>query len=179
MPAARPGSPDESRVYYLIGYTPPAGKGPRDWRRLKVEVKRPGLRVRGVAQARVVARDEFLGRLGAVTVRFVVPSVTGLRVSTPILSPRLLPPKEGRSRQPAILARREFEPSGSLYCQFHVFGATVRSRGPQVEASFELRRRSGEVVRRGSPSLIEPSQDGRLVRLLGLPSMVSRKATTS
>ena len=80
-----------------------------------------------------------------------------------------LPPKEGRPRQPALLARREFEPSGSLYCQFHVFGATVRGRGPQVEASFELRRGSGEVVRRGPPSLIEPTPDGRLVRLLGLP----------
>src|SRR2546427_637783 len=234
---------EESRVYYLLGYTPPPGKGPRDWRRLKVEVKRPGLQVRarkgytlrtiaemaaaaeaqlasrvrrpkptkgaeaaaeapphpadlaralagvheldaiplramayaleerpggllrtliaveadtrtlanlggeerpravlslsivvthrdsgqmrrvdqrvevdagttrawqgwlavsrefslppGVSQARVVVRDEFLGRLGAVTVRFVVPSVTGLRVSTPILSPRLLRSKEG------------------------------------------------------------------------------------
>ncbi len=308
---------EESRVYYLLGYTPPPGKGPRDWRKLKVQVKRPGLEVRarkgytlrtiadmvaaaeaqlasrvrrpkpakdaeaaaeapllpadvaralatghdldaiplramayafeerpggllrtliaveadtrtlanlggeerpravlslcivvthrdsgqtrrldqrvevdagatrawegwlavsrefilppGVAQARVVVRDEFLGRLGAVTVRFVVPPATGLRVSTPILSPRLLPSRRGTPLRPALLARREFEPSGLLYCQFHVFGAAVQGRGPQVEASFELRRGSGEVVRRGPPSLIEASVDGRLVRLLGLP----------
>ena len=50
-----------------------------------------------------------------------------------------------------------------------MFGAAVGGRGPQVEASFELRRGSGEVVRRGPPSLIEPSPDGGLVRLLGLP----------
>jgi VWFA-related protein len=25
---------DESRVYYLLGYTPPPGMGPRDWRKL-------------------------------------------------------------------------------------------------------------------------------------------------
>ncbi|HVQ29034.1 MAG TPA: VWA domain-containing protein, partial [Vicinamibacteria bacterium] len=37
---------EESRVYYLLGYAPPEGKGPRDWRKLKVEVKRPGFQVR-------------------------------------------------------------------------------------------------------------------------------------
>jgi VWFA-related protein len=308
---------EESRVYYLLGYTPPPGKGPRDWRKLKVDVKRPGLKARarkgytlrtiaeivaaaegriaakaqrkptrgattstlgpplpadvaralasahdadaiplramayvfeerpggtlrtvitvevgtsalanlggeerprtvlslsiaathrdsgqlrrvdqhvevdagatrawqgwltlsrefelppGVAQARVVVRDEFLGLLGAVTVRFVVPPVTGLRVSTPVLTPRLWPRKEGTPLQPVLLARRDFSPSGLLYCQFQVFGVSVRGGpGPQVEASVELRRGNGEVVRRGSPSLIAPSPDGRLVHLLGLP----------
>jgi VWFA-related protein len=37
---------DQSRTYYLLGYYPPQGKGARDWRRVKVEVRRPGLRVR-------------------------------------------------------------------------------------------------------------------------------------
>jgi VWFA-related protein len=37
---------DESRVYYLLGFHPPEGKSAREWRNLKVEVKRPGLRVR-------------------------------------------------------------------------------------------------------------------------------------
>ena len=37
---------DESRTYYLLGYAPPEGKGPRDWRKVKVEIKRPGLEVR-------------------------------------------------------------------------------------------------------------------------------------
>ena len=37
---------EESRTYYLLGYSPPDGKGPRDWRKLKVEVHRPGLEVR-------------------------------------------------------------------------------------------------------------------------------------
>jgi VWFA-related protein len=37
---------DESRVYYLLGYAPPEGKGSRDWRKLRVEVGRPGVRVR-------------------------------------------------------------------------------------------------------------------------------------
>ena len=37
---------DESRVYYMLGYQPPSGKGPRDWRKLKVDVNRPGTTVR-------------------------------------------------------------------------------------------------------------------------------------
>ena len=36
----------ESRSYYLLGIHPADGKGPRDWRKLKVEVTRPGLKVR-------------------------------------------------------------------------------------------------------------------------------------
>ena len=36
----------ESRVFYLLGYYPPEGKSDRKWRKLKVEVTRPGLTVR-------------------------------------------------------------------------------------------------------------------------------------
>jgi len=36
----------ESRVFYLLGLHPLPGKSARDWRKLRVEVKRPGLRVR-------------------------------------------------------------------------------------------------------------------------------------
>jgi hypothetical protein len=122
----------------------------------------------GVAQARVVVRDEFLGRLGAVTVRFEVPPASGLRVSTPILTTRVSPAKAGAPSRPMLVAGREFAPSGQLYCQFQVFGAATGA-APHVEATYALRRSTGEVVRQGSPSLIAPGPDGRLVRLLGLP----------
>lgn len=306
-------SGEESRVYYLIGYTPPPGKGPRDWRKLKVEVKRPGLTVRarkgytlrtsveilaadearsaaasragasadrpgstgrlaplpvavaralasprqvddipvrarayvfgprprglsrtvvtvevntsaianlggeeraravlslsiaathrdsgetahvdqrvqveggetaawqgwlavnrefelapGVVQARVVVRDEFLGRVGADTTRFVVPPASGLAISTPILTPRTWRPREGGPPQPVLVARREFEPAGPLYCYFEVFGA---GRGP-VQTMVELRRRGGEVVRQDPRRPIEPTLDGRLVRFFNFP----------
>jgi VWFA-related protein len=36
----------ESRVFYLLGLHPLPGKSARDWRKLRVEVKRPGLKVR-------------------------------------------------------------------------------------------------------------------------------------
>jgi VWFA-related protein len=37
---------DESRVFYLLGFTAPEGKAPREWRRLTVTTTRPGLEVR-------------------------------------------------------------------------------------------------------------------------------------
>ncbi len=306
---------DESRVYYLLGYSPPAGKGPRDWRKLKVEVKRPELKVRarkgytlrtlaeiavaaeakpvaktdrsrkgenatgvaplarvpadvaralasahdtdaiplramaysfdgrpsgtvrtvlaveadtqslanlggeerprvvlslsisathrdsgktqhvdqrvvvdagfrkaiegwlavsrefdlpsGVAQARIVVRDEFLGRVGALTLRFVVPEAAGLRISTPILTDRLMPVGTATAALPVLLARREFPSSANLYCQFQVFGAGASSAPDQgVEGSYLLRRTDGAVVRQGVQSPITRSADGRLVRLL-------------
>jgi VWFA-related protein len=36
----------ESRVFYLLGFPPPEGKAPGRWRKLRVEVKTPGLTVR-------------------------------------------------------------------------------------------------------------------------------------
>jgi VWFA-related protein len=306
---------DESRTYYLLGYAPPEGKGPRDWRMLKVEVKKPGLKVRarkgftlrttaeiaaaaeaaarpstgkdtakkkaaagekpaprlptdvaralatahdadaiplrampyafddrppgairtllaveadmrsianlggeehprmvlslsisathrdtgktqrldqrievdattlkawegwlalsrefdlppGVAQARVVVRDEFLGRLGAVTVPFVVPTSGGLRVSTPILTDRLSTPAKDKPAYPVLVAHRQFA-AGRLYCQFQVFGAGA-GPNPGILASYELRHAGGDVVRQSPATPIAPSPDGRLVRLLAL-----------
>jgi VWFA-related protein len=37
---------EESRVYYLLGFNAPDGKATQKWRKLKVEVKRAGLKVR-------------------------------------------------------------------------------------------------------------------------------------
>ncbi|HXB55935.1 MAG TPA: VWA domain-containing protein [Vicinamibacteria bacterium] len=37
---------EESRVFYLLGFYPPEGKSTRAWRKLRVEVKRSGLKVR-------------------------------------------------------------------------------------------------------------------------------------
>lgn len=121
----------------------------------------------GVAQARIVVRDEFLGRVGAVTVRFVVPESAGLRISTPILTDRLLPAPAGAGAQPVLLAHREFASSANLYCQYQVFGAGVEgAAGGVIEASYELRRANGDVLRQGTQSPITRGTDGSLVRLL-------------
>jgi hypothetical protein len=121
-----------------------------------------------VNQARIVMRDEFLGRIGALTLRFVVPPAAGLRLSTPLLTNRVSLSRDGPAR-PILVAHREFFASDPLYCQFEVFGvAERRGAGPTVQASYELRRRNGDVVRRSEPSLVSPSADGRLLRLVAM-----------
>jgi hypothetical protein len=309
---------DESRTYYLLGYTPPEGKGPRDWRKLKVEVKRPGLKVRarkgytlraaasvagaaatpaagkdrakskdkrsmdgsteakrlspdvdralaraedadgihllakaytlddrpagtvrtllaveidartraglasaagarsvftlsltaahrdtgrtqrldqrleldasgarepngwltlsrefdlapGVVHARVVVRNETDGKLGALSLRFVVPETKAFRVSTPVLTDRATTTDPNGPGRPVPTAHRDFGPSGRIYCQFQVFGPANGAWpvGP-IEASYVIRKRDGEVTEQSDPSPIRSSPDGRLVRLLVL-----------
>ncbi|HVQ30914.1 MAG TPA: VWA domain-containing protein [Vicinamibacteria bacterium] len=290
---------EESRVYYLLGFAPPEGKGPRDWRKLRVEVSRPGVRVRarrgytlrsatevsasgpsrqgerprdvarallapqqrediplrarayafegrpggdvavvvaveadlatlpnlggqqsprsvfslsiaathrdsgkvhrvdqrvvveaglgrawegwlalqrdlelppGVVQARVVLRDEFLGRVGAITIRFEVPEPGGLRLTTPILTDRLRPVPKGTTPAPVLLARREFAPSGRLYCQFQVLGAGVLARDPAgVESRYLLRHALGATVSQGAIGPMTGAREGRLTSFFGLP----------
>ncbi len=112
--------------------------------------------------------------MGAVTTRFEIPPLQGLRLATPILTDELRAPlQEGARPQLLIPARRTFRTTtGSLYCQMQVLGAVPSSpQGsvPQVEASYVLRRAGGTVVSRGAPSLIPAVPGGPIVRLLGLP----------
>jgi VWFA-related protein len=297
---------DESRTYYLLGYAPPGGKGPRDWRKLRVEVKRAGLEVRarrgytlrtraeiaaagaparaprggegaapivppditrallrpegqsdlpvralaysleerpgglvavalaveadlsslanlggvdrprgalslsivathrdtgfaarvdqlitvdaglgtgwegslalhrelllppGIVQARVVVRDEFLGRLGATTVRFEVPPPGGLRLSTPVLTDRLRRGPAGEPARPVMRARRDFVTGADLYCFFQVFGAAARVGGA-LESSVLLRASDGRTILEEAPSSMAIGTDGRRVRVVRLP----------
>src|SRR5439155_1218704 len=214
---------EESRVYYLLGYAPPEGKGPRDWRKLKVEVGRPGLKVRArkgytlrtaaeiasAAEARLAAqsrpaspkagagreagpapllptdvaralasvRDTDAIPLRAMAYAFEGRPTGAVRTLIAVEADmRSLANLGGEDHPRAVLtlsiaaAHREFPSGDRLYCQFEVFGAAPRSGpGSGVEASYELRRRDGEVMRRGEPSLVSPSADGRLLRLLALP----------
>jgi VWFA-related protein len=125
----------------------------------------------GVTQVRVVARDEKSGRIGAVTLRFEVPPLEGLRLSTPILADEVKPaPKESGRLLPVIGAHRAFKALGRLYCQFQVFGASRNPKdgAPKVEASYTLRRAAGGEIRRATPSLIAAAPDGPVMRLIGL-----------
>ena len=125
----------------------------------------------GVHQARVVVRDRSTGRMGAVTQRFEVPFPGELRLSTPILTDRLVPAQGQQKRpQPALSAHRTFLSSGGLYCQFEVFGAArdPRTGAPRVAAGLEIRTHDGRLVRSVEPTPIDPDADGRLVRLVGM-----------
>jgi hypothetical protein len=93
-------------------------------------------------------------------------------VSTPLLTDRLEPAREGQSRpQPALAAHRSFAAGGGLYCEFEVFGAARPPGGgtPQVSAGVALWTSDGRLVFDQEPTPIAADRDGRVVRLVGMP----------
>jgi len=70
----------ESRVYYLLGFHPRADRKPGDWRKLKVEVTRPGLTVRTRKGYRLRAAGEDGGR---------AESAAGPRKASPVMTAAL------------------------------------------------------------------------------------------
>jgi VWFA-related protein len=125
----------------------------------------------GGYQARVVVRDKLNGRVGSVIHDFEVPELSGLRVSTPILTDAL---QEGAPAaalpKPVLEARREFGQGLTLYCQYQVYGAVKddASKLPQVSAAYAVRRRDGTVVKSAPPTRVNPTSLGSLARFLGL-----------
>jgi hypothetical protein len=122
----------------------------------------------GVNQARVVVRDEFLGRLGAVTLRFEVPQPGTFRLSSPMLTDRVMPTSAGAPARPALVARREFPAGRQVFCQYEVLGVRP-TPATVIESLVELRSSDGVAVRQALPGPIPPLPDGRLVRLLAFP----------
>jgi hypothetical protein len=134
------------------------------WLLLQRELELPP----GVVQARVVLKDEFLGRLGAVTVRFEVPEAAGPRL-TPILTDRLRAAQAGQAPRPVLVARRDFAPTSRLYCQLLVFGAQKLGQAiPAFEGRYSVRR-GGTTVREGPLRPLAAAGDGRLAGALALP----------
>jgi VWFA-related protein len=120
----------------------------------------------GVWQARVVVRDPRTEKLGSLLHTFEVPDSAGLRVSTPILGDRLEKSRVPRAR---LRLDRRFRRSDALYCQYRVFGAALdpASHRPRVTGSYTILR-DGQTVQEGAATLIEPSDDGGVRRLIGL-----------
>jgi hypothetical protein len=69
---------------------------------------------------------------------------------------------------PAMIARRTFAAGTRLLCQFEVHNAEGGASAPYVLAGYEVRTASGEVVGREEPTLLTPTADGRLARVLML-----------
>ena len=152
------------RRHERVQFTLAEGEDPA-WRAVAREFELPA----GVAQARVVVREPAGGAMGSVSRRFEVPASGILRLSTPIVT-NSLAPAEGKRPRPALAAHRVFPPEGNLYCEFEVFGA-ARAAGqtaPRVSASFTLRDGGGRVLQRAEPTLIAPTADGRLARMVGM-----------
>ena len=124
----------------------------------------------GPYQARVVVRDRNSGRVGSVTHDFDVPTPTGLRVSTPVLSDSVEANPAAGSAKPVLLARRDFESGATLFVQFGVYGAMrdQTTREARVTSSWRLRRADGTLIRSTDARPIAATSDGALIRLYGI-----------
>lgn len=112
---------------------------------------------------------ETRGRRGAASRTFDVPALAGLRLSSPILSDRL-GDRLDRAPRPVVRGLEAFWPNATLYCQFEVFGgARGPDNTPAVDAGYTLRAPNGAVVRSAPPTRIQPSPEGRVLRLFGFP----------
>jgi VWFA-related protein len=125
----------------------------------------------GAYRARIVARDRNSGKLGSLTHDFVVPSLDGFRVSSPIVTDALVTDEQSPGVPKAVVqARRTFVASSTLYCQFTVYGAMrdPKDGSMRVTTSWSLGRADGSTVRRNDPRPMTPGPDGALVRLYGI-----------
>jgi VWFA-related protein len=147
-----------------VSVSAPKGDEPR-WRAFVRAFELPA----GVAQVRVVVRDPATGAIGSLVQRVEVPAPGEFRLSTPILTDRIVPAENRGDRpRPAIAAHRVFPEGGGLYCEYEVFGAG-RPGGapPRVAAAFQIRSSDGTVVRESPPTPIAPDANGRVVRTVG------------
>jgi hypothetical protein len=125
----------------------------------------------GAYQAKVVVRDGNSRKLGALTYEFEVPSLSELRVSTPILTDSVRQLEGDRAPTPVLVVRRTFAPEGRLYCQFDVYGAMKdKATGlPHVRATYVVRDAGGIPRDRGGPMLLSATSLGRISQLLWVP----------
>jgi VWFA-related protein len=124
----------------------------------------------GRYRAKMVVRDRTSGRMGTVIHDFEVEDLQPFRVSTPVLSDvREQNPDGTPGDRLAILARREFPQGGSLFCQVDVYRAVKEEQSgmPRVSLGYEVRRSDGTLVTRDPASLVQPTGDGGLSRLVG------------
>ena len=123
----------------------------------------------GRYQAHLAVEVPGRARRGAATVTFDVPSLAGLRVSSPILTDRL-GDRVDRAPRPVVRGLKAFWPNATLYCQFEVFGSVPGpDRSSAVAAGYTVRGFDGSVARSVAATPIQPTPDGRVLRLFGFP----------
>jgi VWFA-related protein len=126
----------------------------------------------GGYQAKIVVRDKNSGRIGTVVHEFVVPDLSQLRVSTPVVSDTLQETGEAKAPpRPAVTARRAFAPGSTVYASFEVYGAgRDKPTGmPRVTNGHTIRRADGTVLVSVNPTRITPTSLGKLSRIIGSP----------
>jgi hypothetical protein len=123
----------------------------------------------GDHMAKMIVRENNTGAIGSVVHEFVVPSLEGFRVSTPILSDRSVAAAD-QTPVPQPLARREFPQGEQLYCTFDVFGAERDESGmPRVYQGYRVLAPDGSALVTQPESLIRPTSLGALSRLFSFP----------
>jgi VWFA-related protein len=163
-------APQVPRYDERLEIAPPDDPTREAWRPVVREFEIPP----GVCQARLVVRDAGSGKVGSVTLRFEVPKLEGLRVSTPILSDALDSPVDsGAQPKPILRAHRTF-PGGRetrLYCQYEIYGAAKQPETgrSEVTGAYILADKAGRPQRWAQPTVVAPSADGRALRLIGIP----------
>jgi VWFA-related protein len=127
----------------------------------------------GGYQAKIVVRDQNSRRVGTVIHDFEVPSLTDLRVSTPVLSDTLQPPSEDDKgvRTPLMKVDLTFPTRGMLLAQFEVYGASKdKAKGmPRVSSGYTIKRSDGVTLAQLNPTVILPTSLGKVSRLVGIP----------
>jgi VWFA-related protein len=124
----------------------------------------------GGYQAKVVIRDKNSGRVGTLIHEFEVPDPSQFHITTPVLSDtRQVPPDGGLGGPLKELARRSFAPGSILFCEVEVYGAAKdpKSGMPRVAMGYVVRGPDGTNFRTVSPSPINPTSLGRLMRRVG------------
>ncbi len=117
-----------------------------------------------------MVRDKVTGKMGTLVHDFEVPDLKPFRISTPVLSDVREGAETGiPGERLAILARRDFPQKGPLYCQVDVYRAVKEESSgmPRVSMSYEVRRKDGTLLARDAPSLIRPTPDGAVSRMIG------------
>jgi hypothetical protein len=120
----------------------------------------------GDYRARLVVQSG--DKVGSVTIDFVVPAFTEERLSTPILSDRLVADTAERRVMP--LARRAFEASATLHAWVELVGAArdPTTGEPRATAEFTVRSAQGVEWARGATTAMRSDQRGPTL-LVSLP----------
>ena len=120
----------------------------------------------GDHRARLVVQSG--DRVGSVTVDFIVPPLTEERLSTPILSDRLVADTSERRVLP--LARRAFDSTSTLHCWVELEGAALDTATgqPRAQAGFVVRSLDGREWASG-PATAMNVDGGKVARLLSVP----------
>jgi VWFA-related protein len=123
----------------------------------------------GTYQARLLVRDGPTGRVGTVRHEFEVPAPDSFRVSTPILTDVVQPGEEGAGPRPIPLARQRFQPGGTLYYAFEVFGAQPGISGaPEVQTGYRVESLDGQVIGSQPTAVLPPGPGGTLSQMYAL-----------